>query len=293
MADFPFYGVGTALITPFHEDGSLDFDALGRLIDYQIAHRADALVILGTTGEASTLTDGEREAVIRFSVSRVKGRIPLVVGAGSNDTAHAAALARSASSLGADALLVVTPYYNKTSPAGLITHFSAVADASEVPVILYHVPSRTGVKIPFSVFEALSSHPRVVGVKEASGDLSLAARILGRLPLRVWSGNDELAVPLLSLGGSGVISVLSNLVPDAVHELCRAMAENRLADAARAQVSFMPLIDALFADVNPIPVKAAAAMMGFCGETVRLPLVPPDAGVRSALASAMRGAGLI
>ena len=293
MADFPFYGVGTALITPFHDDGSIDFDALGRLIDYQIAHHADALVILGTTGEASTLTDEEREAVIRFSVSRVKGRIPVIVGAGSNDTAHAAALARSASSLGADALLVVTPYYNKTSPAGLIAHFSAVADASEAPVILYHVPSRTGVKIPFSVFEALASHPKIVGVKEASGDLPLAARILGRLPLHVWSGNDELTVPLLSLGGSGVISVLSNVAPDAVHELCRAMAENRLADAARGQVALMPLIDALFADVNPIPVKAAAAMMGFCGETVRLPLVPPDAGVRSALASAMREAGLI
>lgn len=272
-----FRGVATALITPLTETG-IDYDAFGRLIDWQIEQGINALVIAGTTGEGSTLTDEEHKEAIRFSVERAAGRVPIIAGTGSNDTAYAIELSRYACEVGADALLVVTPYYNKATQKGLITMYTAIADASTKPVILYNVPSRTGVSIEPATYAVLAEHPNIAAIKEANGNISkiveTAAILNGKLD--IYSGNDDQVVPLLSMGGMGVISVLSNIMPARTVEMCDRWFAGDIAGAAALQCELLPLINALFSQVNPIPVKAAMAAMGWCENYLRLPLTPMD-----------------
>ena len=276
-----FRGAATALITPFC-DGRIDFDALGTLIDRQLDAGISALVIAGTTGESATLTDPEKVALFAYAAERIHGRVPLIAGVGCADTAHTVRLAKSACSVGADALLVVTPYYNRPSQAGLRAHFETVADASERPVILYSVPGRTGVTIRTETYAALADHPNILAVKEASTDLGEISALIdschGRLS--VYAGNDDLTVPILSLGGIGVISVLSNIVPDGVTDICRLWFDGKPRLAAAKSAKYHRLSRALFAETNPVPVKAATSMLGLCREEFRLPLVPPCDAVR-------------
>ncbi len=272
-----FRGVATALITPLNENG-VDYGAFGRLIDWQIEQGINALVIAGTTGEGSTLTDEEHKEVLRFSVERAAGRVPIIAGTGSNDTAYAVELSRHACESGADALLVVTPYYNKATQKGLIAMYTAIADASTKPLILYNVPSRTGVNIEPSTYAALAGHPNIAAIKEANGNISkiveTASLLNGRLD--IYSGNDDQVVPLLSIGGMGVISVLSNILPARTVEMCDRWFAGDTAGAAALQRELLPLINALFSQVNPIPVKAAMAAMGLCENYLRLPLTPME-----------------
>lgn len=272
-----FRGVATALITPLNENG-IDYDAFGRLIDWQIEQGINALVIAGTTGEGSTLTDEEHKEAIRFSVERAAGRVPIIAGTGSNDTAYAIELSRYACEVGADALLVVTPYYNKATQKGLIAMYTAIADASTKPVILYNVPSRTGVSIEPATYAVLAEHPNIAAIKEANGNISkiveTAALLNGKLD--IYSGNDDQVVPLLSMGGMGVISVLSNIMPARTVEMCDLWFAGDIAGAAALQCELLPLINALFSQVNPIPVKAAMAAMGWCENYLRLPLTPME-----------------
>ncbi len=287
-----FTGAATALITPLTPAG-IDYDAFGRLIDWQIASGIDALVICGTTGEASTLNDDEHIAAIAFAAEKIGGRVPLIAGTGSNDTPHAVKLARLAVEAGADSLLVVTPYYNKTSQRGLIRYYNEIADIGR-PVILYNVPSRTGVNIEPATYAALAEHENIVAIKEANGNLSkiveTMALVEGKLDL--YSGNDDQIVPLLSLGGSGVISVLSNLLPQKTHEICARFFAGDVKGSASLQFSLHKLIAALFSDVNPIPVKAAMAAMGFCQNYLRAPLIEMEKGAEEKLLAAMREQGL-
>ena len=290
-----FTGSGVAIVTPMHEDSSINWEEYGRLIEYQIANGSDAIVAVGTTGEASAMCEAEQVECIRFTVEKVAGRVPVVAGAGSNNTAHAIELSKQAEQAGADALLQVTPYYNKTSQEGLIRHFSAIADATNLPMILYNVPSRTGMNIQPSTYKQLSQHPNIVAAKEASGNLSQVANIryLCGDELDLYSGNDDQIVPILSLGGKGVISVLANVVPRQVHELCQLYFAGKLQESAALQIQLMPLINALFADVNPIPVKEAMNLLGWSAGSPRLPLIPLDGGHKAALEKALRGAGLL
>ncbi len=272
----PFSGLCTALVTPFVPDGSsVDAQALVRLIEFQIAGGADAVLILGTTGEASTVRDDERREILSLAVRTAAGRIPIVAGCGSNDTAHAVRLAREAEDEGCSALLSVTPYYNKTTPSGLVRHYEEIAGSTGLPLILYNVPNRTGVDIPLSVYEKLARHPRIAGVKEASGDIRKIARLTAEYgdSFAVWTGNDAETVPVLAMGGAGVFSVVSNLFPEEVSAVCRRMREERHGEAVRIWKDLLPLADALFSEVNPIPVKEACAMLGLCSAAVRLPLV--------------------
>lgn len=289
-----FRGAATALITPLTADG-VDFDALGRLIDWQIDEGIDALVIAGTTGEKSTLNDAEHKAVLEFCAERIDHRVPMIAGTGSNDTAYGLSLSRHACAVGADALLVVTPYYNKATQNGLIRVYNAVADASTKPVIIYNVPSRTGVGIEPATYAALADHPNIAGIKEANGDISkiveTAALVGDRLD--IWSGNDDQTVPILSIGGAGVISVLSNLMPKQTAKLCARFFRGDLAGAAELQLNYQRLTKALFCEVNPIPVKAAMAAMGFCENYLRLPLTPMEDAHAQALYGLMREQGLI
>ena len=272
-----FRGAATALITPLTPDG-IDYAAFGRLIDWQIDEGINALVIAGTTGEGSTLTDEEHREAIRFSVERAAGRVPIIAGTGSNDTDYAVSLSRYACQVGADALLVVTPYYNKATQKGLIAMYDAIADAVDKPVILYNVPSRTGVNIEPATYVALAEHPNIVGIKEANGNISkiveTAALVGDRLD--IYSGNDDQVVPILSMGGSGVISVLSNVLPKKTVEICDRFFAGDVAGSAALQCRMLPLINALFCEVNPIPVKAAMAAMGWCENYLRLPLTPME-----------------
>ena len=269
-----FYGSGTALITPFRGN-RIDFDGLERLIDWQIDAQTDALIVLGTTGEPSTISDSERSAIIECAVSRCAGRVPLYIGTGSNDTRKAIAHSVEAMRLGADGLLVVTPFYNKCSAAGLIEHFVSIADNVSIPIIVYNVPSRTGVDIPVEVYRKLSRIPNIAGVKEASSDIVKIARILSECPgFPVWSGNDDQIVPVMALGGSGVISVLSNVAPEKTKAMAGAALDGDFDTAASLQLQLLPLIKALFSEVNPIPVKAALKEIGFDCGGCRLPLTP-------------------
>ncbi len=269
-----FRGVGTAIVTPFSNTG-VDFHALGDLIEFQIAEGADALIICGTTGESPTLSEEERRKCISFAVEKCAGRIPVIAGCGSNSTACALALSRYACDAGADGILLVSPYYNKSSPAGMIAHYTAIADGVDRPVLLYNVPGRTGMDLPLSVYGELAKHENIVGVKEACGDVGKSARILRSCPadFSLYSGDDILTLPLLSLGAQGVISVVSNLVPRAMHELCHAYFAGDLAQARALHMHLLPLMDAMFSEVNPIPVKASMAMAGLAPGRVRLPLV--------------------
>ena len=268
-----FRGAATALVTPLTPAG-VDYDALGRLIDWQIGQGIDALVIAGTTGEGATLTYDEHQEVIRYSVERAAGRVPIIAGSGSNDTSRAITLSRFSCDAGADALLVVTPYYNKATQKGLIAMYNAIADAVDKPIILYNVPSRTGVGIEPATYLALADHPNIVGIKEANGNISKiveTARLVGD-KLDIYSGNDDQVIPILSMGGSGVISVLSNVMPAQTHAMCERFFKGDLAGAAKLQMNYLPLINALFSEVNPIPVKAAMAAMGWCENYLRMPL---------------------
>ncbi len=288
-----FQGAGTAIITPFTADG-IDYEAYGRLIDFQLAEGIAAIIASGTTGEGSTLTDEEHEALISFTVKRVAGRVPVIAGTGSNDTAHAILRTKAACAAGADAVLLVTPYYNKTTQRGLIAHFTAIADESRVPCILYNVPSRTGLNMLPDTLKALSSHPRIAAVKEACGNLNqiAKARLLCGDDLDIYSGSDELTVPILSLGGKGVISVVSNILPARVQEMCTRFFSGDISGAAKLQLEMLDLMNQLMIETNPIPAKAACAALGFCDETLRLPLVPMEDGNRERMLELMRKAGL-
>ncbi|MBQ3692491.1 MAG: 4-hydroxy-tetrahydrodipicolinate synthase [Clostridia bacterium] len=288
-----FKGAATALITPLNENG-IDFENFGRLIDWQIEQGIDALVICGTTGEASTLTDAEHKEAIRFAVERINGRVPMIAGTGGNDTAYAVELTKYACEAGADACLVVTPYYNKATQNGLVKMFTAIADASTKPIILYNIPSRTGVNIAPETFVKLAEHPRIAAVKEASGNISQCVKIMQLVgdKIDMYSGNDDQIVPLLSLGGSGVISVLSNVFPKETSELCKKFFNGDVSGSAEMQFKYLPLINALFSEVNPIPVKAAMSKLGFGENYVRLPLTPMEDAHAEVLYSEMRKLGL-
>ena len=290
-----FTGAGVAIITPMYEDGSINFDELGRIIEDQIAHHTDAIIICGTTGECSTMTDEEHLAVIKYTVEVVNHRVPVIAGAGSNDTDHGCALAAKSAECGADALLMVTPYYNKTSQAGLVAHFTAMAEAGGIPVIMYNVPSRTGLNIAPETALELSKHPLINGIKEASGNISQVAKIaqLCGDELNIYSGNDDQVVPLLALGGKGVISVLSNVAPQYTHDICAKWFAGETAESLSMQLKAVPLIKALFADVNPIPVKWAMNRLGWNAGDCRLPLVAPSAAVQAQLETAMQEFGLL
>lgn len=290
-----FTGAGVAIVTPMNPDESINFDRLGQIIDSQIENGTDAIVICGTTGESATMTDQEHVDCIEYAVKRVNGRVPVVAGAGSNHTSYAVWMSKEAKRVGADALLHVTPYYNKTSQTGLIRHFNAVADATDLPIILYNVPSRTGVNITPATYRELAKHPNIVATKEASGNISQIAQIAQACgdELDLYSGNDDQIVPLLSLGAKGVISVLSNIMPRETHDICRLFFEGKIAESRALQLKLLPLINALFSDVNPIPVKEAMNMMGWeCGEC-RLPLVSMQPQAKEHLRVLMQEQGLI
>lgn len=295
MRNSIFRGIATALITPFKENGEVDFEAYGRLIDWQIEQGIDALVSCGTTGENPTLSDEEHHALLKCAVERTAGRVPLIAGTGSNDTAHAIAMTRYACEIGADAVLVVTPYYNKATQNGLVQSFNAIADASTKPVILYNVPSRTGCGIQPATYARLAEHENIRAIKEANGNISAIvetmALVNGKLDL--YSGNDDQIVPIMSMGGIGCISVLSNVLPAETVEICRRFFAGDVAGAAQLQMKYVPLIQALFSEVNPIPVKAAMAAMGFCKDVLRLPMTPMEETKRAHLLALMRGEGLI
>jgi len=289
-----FKGAATALITPFDENG-VNYEKLETLINWQIEKGINALVICGTTGEASTMTDDEHRDVIDFAVKKAAGRVPIIAGAGSNDMAYALDLIKCAEASGADGTLVVTPYYNKATQNGLIKMYTQLADAAKKPMILYNVPSRTGVNIEPSTYAALADHENIVGIKEANGNLSkiveTMAKVRGKLDL--YSGNDDQIVPLLALGGKGVISVLSNVMPAETVEMCDSFFRGDIEKAAEMQCKYHSLIDALFCEVNPIPVKAAMAAMGFCEDYLRMPLTPMEDANRAKLFALMRAEGLI
>ncbi len=289
-----FKGAATALITPLTETG-VDFEALGRLIDWQIDSGIDALVIMGTTGEKSTLTSEEHLEVIRYSVERAAHRVPIIAGTGSNDTAHAIYMSKTACDLGADALLVVTPYYNKATQNGLIKMFETIADAAPKPIIMYNVPSRTGVGIEPETYAVLADHPNIAGIKEANGDISKIVKTASLVgdKLDIYSGNDDQVVPILSMGGSGVVSVLSNLMPKETSQMCHRFFDGDLEGSRKMQMEYLPLINALFSEVNPIPVKAAMAAMGFCQNIVRLPLTLMEEAHYKVLEGLMKKQGLI
>ncbi len=289
-----FKGIATALITPFNEDG-INYDQFGKLIDWQIDSGINALVVAGTTGEASTLTDDEHRDAIAYAVKRAAGRVPIIAGTGSNDTGYALDLTRCACEAGADAVLVVTPYYNKATQKGLVKMFTEIADKSTAPVILYNVPSRTGVNIEPDTYRILADHENIVGIKEANGNLSKIVETMHYVheKLDLYSGNDDQIVPLMSLGGVGAISVLSNIMPRETVEICDKFFAGDIAGAAKLQYKYHSIIDALFSEVNPIPVKAAMAKMGFCENNLRLPLTEMDEAKAEKMYAIMRTHGLI
>ncbi len=290
-----FTGAGVAIITPMNADGSINYPELGRIIEDQIANHTDAIIICGTTGEASTMPDGEHLQCIEYAVKKVAGRIPVIAGTGSNDTRHAIELSTKAEKLGVDAILQVTPYYNKTSQAGLIRHFTAVADAVSVPVMLYNVPGRTGVNITPATCKILSQHPNIVAIKEASGNINQVAEIhaLCKDDLTIYSGCDEQIVPVLSLGGKGVISVLSNIAPQQTHDLCQLWFDGKVKESLQMQMDFLDLCKALFCDVNPIPVKAAMNLLGYQAGSCRLPLIDLSEENTAILKKAMQEVNLL
>lgn len=288
-----FTGAATAIVTPLNENG-VDYESFGRLIDWQIAEGIDAIVACGTSGEASTLTDEEHRECIKFAVDRVAGRVPVIAGTGSNDTDYAIDLTKYACEVGADAVLLVTPYYNKATQKGLIKSFEVVADVASKPCILYNVPSRTGCNIMPATMAALADHPNIVAVKEASGNLSQIAEIaaLTRGKLDIYSGNDDQILPVLSLGGKGVISVLSNILPRETSMICKNYFNGNTAEATKMQLDYLALINALFCEVNPIPVKAATAAMGYGKNFLRLPLTTMEEANEKKLLALMREAGI-
>ena len=289
-----FTGSGVALATPFTSAG-VDFPALKKLVDFQINNGTDAIIVCGTTGEAAAMSYEERIRTIEAVVRHVDGRAPVIAGTGSNNTENAIAMSRDASGAGVDALLVVTPFYNKATPKGLIRHYTAVADAVEKPVILYHVPSRTGVKCTAEIYAALAEHPNIVGVKEAGGDLALVQKTRELCPedFYIWSGNDDETAPIMLFGGKGVISVAANVMPEAMHRLTEACLNGDFATAGQMQLKLRKLCEALFWEVNPIPVKTALAIMGYCQERFRSPMCEMEPENRERLAGVLAEYGLI
>ena len=269
-----FEGVGTAIVTPFDEENCINFERFEELINFQIDNNVDALIVCGTTGEPATYDDGEFEEIVKAAVSIVNGRIPVIVGAGSNNTKSAIKKAQIADMYDADGILLVTPYYNKTSQLGLIKHYEAICGCTDLPAILYNVPSRTGMNIELNTYEQLAKIPTIVGIKEASGNISYMAQIIARYGDRfdVYSGNDDMIVPAMSLGAKGVISVASNIIPDVIFDMCEFCLSNNFKEATRLQIAFLDLINALFSEVNPIPVKAALRLMGKDSGLPRPPL---------------------
>ena len=288
-----FTGAGTAIITPMTPEG-VDYPAFEKLINWQIEEGIDALIICGTTGEGATLSDEEHKQVLEFALRVAAGRVPMIAGTGSNDTAYAIALTRHACEIGYDAILSVTPYYNKATQKGLIAHFTAIADASTKPLILYNVPGRTGVNIEPATYAVLADHPNIAAIKEANGNISkiveTAALVAGKMD--IYSGNDDQIVPILACGGKGVISVLSNVLPKQTSQLCHKYLNGDVAGALEMQLKYLDLANTLFCEVNPIPVKAAMASLGFCQEVLRLPLTNIDPANREKLLACMRQVGL-
>ena len=294
MKNTLFEGAGTAIVTPMTEKG-VDYESFGRLIDWQLEEGIDSIIVAGTSGEGSTLTDEEHKEVISFCVKRVGNRVPVIAGTGSNDTDYAIQLTKYACDAGADGMLLVTPYYNKATQNGLIKSFTAVADVSTKPCFLYNVPSRTGCNLMPKTVAALADHPRITAVKEASGNISQIAEIAALCgdKIDIYSGNDDQIVPILSLGGKGVISVLSNIMPKETSLMCKLYFEGKVKESAAMQLKYLELINALFCEVNPIPVKAATAAMGFGENYLRLPLTPMEKEHEDVLLGLMRSHGLI
>jgi len=289
-----FKGAATALITPTNEQG-IDFVQFGKLIDWQIAEGIDGLVICGTTGEGATLSQSEYESAISFAVQHTAGRVPVIAGAGSNNTQKAIEMTKFCCQAGADGILSVTPYYNKTTQQGLVAMYTAIADASTKPIILYNVPGRTGVNIAPQTYQKLAEHPMIQGIKEANGDLSAIVETMSLVEgkLDLYSGNDDQTYAIMAMGGLGVISVLSNVAPRQTSLMCRKFFEGDLAGSRQMQYQFLPLISALFSEVNPIPVKAAMAKLGWCENYVRLPLVQMSEGKAEALYEILRRDGYL
>ncbi len=288
-----FTGAGVAIITPMHADGSVNYEKYAELINWQIENGTDAIITCGTTGESSTLTHEEHTRTIQTAVETVAGRVPVIAGTGSNDTAYCIELSQEAQRLGADALLLVSPYYNKTSQRGLIAHYTAVADAVDLPIMLYNVPSRTGVDIKPETIAALSKHPHIVAVKEANGNISAAAQVAALCDIDIYSGNDDQIVPLLSLGGKGVISVLSNVAPRQTHDIVAKWMQGDVKGSLALQLELLSLANALFSDVNPIPVKEAMNLMGWEVGECRLPLIGMDDAGKAKLAAVLKQYGLM
>lgn len=289
----PFTGSGVAIVTPF--DGQkTNYDALGEFIEWHIENKTDSIIICGTTGEASTMPDEEHLAAIEYTVKKVAGRIPVIAGTGSNETLHAIELSKKAEELGADGLLQVTPYYNKTTQKGLVEHFSAIANAVKIPVILYNVPSRTGVNISIGALKELAKVENIVAIKEASGNISYTAQVAAEVPeLYIYSGNDDMIVPIMSLGGKGVISVLANVCPRETHDMCQAYLDGDCATATKMQLEYLELVNNLFIEVNPIPVKTALNLMGKNAGNLRLPLTDMEEGNLNKLKASLKKHNLI
>lgn len=292
MKNLVFTGSAVAIVTPF--DGyKTNYDELGRLIDMQIEGKTDAIVICGTTGEAATMPDAEHLAAIEYTVKRTAGRIPVIAGTGSNDTAHAIYLSQQAEKLGADALLVVTPYYNKSTQKGLIKHFTEIAKSVSLPIILYNVPGRTGMNIAVSTLKELAKIDNIVAIKEASGNISLAAEIAAEVPeLAIYSGNDDMTIPIMSLGGKGVISVSANVLPEDTHNMCQYYLDGNVEEARKLQLSMLNLMNTLFIEVNPVPVKTALGLMGYNVGNLRPPLYDMDEANLEKLKKAMTDYGI-
>lgn len=287
-----FTGSGVALVTPFDENG-VNYDALGNLIDFQIQNKTDALIICGTTGEASTMPDKEHISVIEYAVKRAAGKVPVIAGTGSNDTAHGIELSKAAEAVGADGLLLVTPYYNKTTQTGLVKHFEAFAKSVKLPIILYNVPSRTGMNISIAALSELVGVDNIVAIKEASGNISYTAEVAAKFPeLNIYSGNDDMTVPVLSLGGKGVISVVANILPEDTHNMCEMYFKGNTAGATALQLKMLDLVNKLFCEVNPIPVKTALNIMGMNAGILRLPLCEMSEANFNALKQAMQSYGI-
>lgn len=288
-----FTGAGVAIVTPMNEDGSVNYARYRELIDWQIENGTDAIITCGTTGESSTLNHEEHIGVMKAAIEQTAGRVPVISGTGSNDTSYCIELSQEAQKLGADALLLVTPYYNKTSQRGLIAHYTAIADAVELPIILYNVPSRTGVDIKPETIAALSKHPNIVAVKEANGNISAAAQVASLCDIDIYSGNDDQIVPLLSLGGKGVISVMSNILPQQTHDICAKWFAGDVKGSCALQLELLEFATAMFADVNPIPVKEAMNLLGMNAGPCRLPLVGMDDTGKAKLAAVLKKYGLL
>lgn len=287
-----FTGCGVAIVTPFTKDG-VDFDKLGELIEFHVANKTDAIIICGTTGEASTMPDEEHMATIEYAVKKTVGRIPVIAGTGSNDTPHAIELSKYAEKVGCDGLLVVTPYYNKTSQKGLYMHFKAIAESVSLPIILYNVPGRTKLSIAVGTLEKLAKIDNIVAIKEASGDIAYLSHIAARVPeIAIYSGNDDMVIPVLSVGGLGVISVAANIIPKDMHDMCELYFDGKVKEAAAMQLRALDLIDKLFIEVNPIPIKNAMNMLGYEVGDLRMPLCDLEEKNASAVRKALEDYGL-